>query len=769
MRFGSICSGIEAASVAWKPLGWEAAWFAEVDIAASGVLAHRFGATAPVHPLPGSEAKLKRVQWGDQITNWGDMTKLPEAVRSGAAEAPDVLCGGPPCQSYSIAGRRAGLADDRGQLTLSFVELADAIDERRAARGEQPCIVFFENVLGILSSKDNAFGCFLADLAGEDLPLEPAGKRWTNAGVVLGPQRAVAWRVMDAQYAGLAQRRQRVFVVASARAGFDPAAVLFEFEGVRRDSAPSRETGQDVAGTLAARTDGGGFPGTDEACSGYVQPVEPSGVIAMAHGQGGAEISEERCPTLTCNHEAPIAAIPILEAGARTGVSTTDVRAGIGIGIGTDGDPMFTLQAGKQHGVAVFDPNQITSPTNASRPTPELCHTLPATPNGPIAFSCKDYGADATNDLASTMRAMGHDGSHANAGGQLAVCIHGTQDPIIGVEHAHALGRNSGQENAVCVTGEITHTPVRKCSVEGCGEKVHAHGMCASHAHRLRRHGDPLAGRVKEGEPLAFLKAAVCSETDECIIWPYAKLVTGYGTIQLGGKTTRVHRASCQMAHGDPEWEALDCAHSCGVRLCVNPRHLRWTTREGNMRDAIKHGTTTRGERHAHHVLTETDVICIDERLSCRDTHQSIADDFGVSRNTITDIAKGKNWAWLTGRGQPIVPDTTMAVRRLMPVECERLQGFPDGWALVPTSKVSKKGQWDARMDTKGNFVEIDGEMWNVSADGPRYKQLGNSWAVPCVRWIGERIAAHIAELDADMGKSTSEEQDPFLTWLLAA
>lgn len=715
MRFGSICSGIEAASVAWNPLGWKAAWFAEVDIAASGVLAHRFGATAPVHPLPGSEAKLKRVQWGDQITNWGDMTKLPEAVRSGAAEAPDVLCGGTPCQSYSIAGRREGLSDDRGQLTITFVELADAIDERRAARGEQPCVVFWENVPGVLSSKDNAFGYFLADLAGEDLPLEPAGKRWTNAGVVLGPKRAVAWVVKDAQYFGLAQRRQRVFVVASAREGFDPAAVLFEFEGVRRDSAPSRETGQDVAGTLAARTDGGGFPGTDKACSGYVQPVAssvkwPAEIAPTLNAHFGEKLGLED------QHinggaglfvPAPIAAIPILEAGARTGVSTTDVRAGIGIG--SDGDPMFTLQAGKQHGVALS-----------------------------VALRGREGGATAElgDDVAGTLRASGGGGDKPHV-----LCVHGTQDPIIGVEHAHALGR----ENAVCVTGEITHTPVRKCSVEGCGEKVHARGMCASHAHRLRRHGDPLAGRVKEGEPLAFLKAAVCSETDECIIWPYAKLVTGYGTIQLGGKTTRVHRASCQMVHGYPEWEALDCAHSCGVRLCVNPRHLRWTTREGNMRDAIKHGTTTRGERHAHHVLTETDVICIDERLSCRDTHQSIADDFGVSRNTITDIAKGKNWAWLTGRGQPIVPDTTMAVRRLMPVECERLQGFPDGWTEVPVAG-------------------------KPAADGPRYKQLGNSWAVPCVRWIGERIAAHIAELDSEVRVPVMESHtEPFITWLLAA
>ena len=249
MRYGSVCSGIEAASVAWHNLGWTPAWLAEVDIAASAVLAHRLGATAPCFPVEGSEKSLKRIQFGERIINWGDMTRLPEAVRTGAAEAPDILCGGTPCQAYSIAGKREGLSDPRGQLTLKFVELADAIDDIRIGRDEQPCVVFWENVPGVLSSKDNAFGCFLADLAGEDVPLEPPGKRWSDAGVVLGPKRAIAWRSLDSQFFALAQRRRRVFLVASAREGFDPASVLLEFDGLRRDTAPSREAGEDIAGT----------------------------------------------------------------------------------------------------------------------------------------------------------------------------------------------------------------------------------------------------------------------------------------------------------------------------------------------------------------------------------------------------------------------------------------------------------------------------------------------------------------------------------------
>ncbi|EPS1928991.1 phage N-6-adenine-methyltransferase [Enterobacter hormaechei] len=239
MKYGSVCSGIEAASKAWEPLGWKPAWFSEIEPFPSAVLAHHW----------------------PKVTNLGDMTKIADAVRTGGVEAPDVLVGGTPCQAFSIAGLREGLSDDRGQLTLSYVELANAIDAKRRERGEQEAIIVWENVPGVLSSKDNAFGCFLAGLAGESSELQPAGGKWTHAGCVSGPERVIAWRVLDAQFFGVAQRRRRVFVVASARKGFDPAEVLFEFDSVRRDTAPRRETQKAVA-ALTAR--GVGTCGADD-------------------------------------------------------------------------------------------------------------------------------------------------------------------------------------------------------------------------------------------------------------------------------------------------------------------------------------------------------------------------------------------------------------------------------------------------------------------------------------------------------------------------
>lgn len=225
----SVCSGIEAASVAWHRFGWKPVLFAEIEKSPSLVLAHHY----------------------PDVPNVGDMTRLPQMILSGEAETADILCGGTPCQAFSYAGLRQSLDDARGNLSLTFCEIANAIDTTRASEGKEPAVIFWENVPGVLRTKDNAFGCFLAGLAGEDLPLVPSGEKWSNAGVVLGPKRTVAWRILDAQYFGVAQRRRRVFVVASARKGVDPAAILLELEGVRRDSAPSREPWQRVANDVA--------------------------------------------------------------------------------------------------------------------------------------------------------------------------------------------------------------------------------------------------------------------------------------------------------------------------------------------------------------------------------------------------------------------------------------------------------------------------------------------------------------------------------------
>ena len=193
MRYGSVCSGIEAATMAWHSLGWVPSFFSEIEAFPRAVLEHHYP-EVPVH---------------------GDFTTIG-ADQYGSI---DLLVGGTPCQSFSIAGLRKGLDDDRGNLALEFLRLAQR---------KQPKWVVWENVPGVLSSNGGRdFGSFLGAL------------------VELGY--GFAYRVCDAQWWGVAQRRRRVFVVGYLGGWRRPAAVLFEREGLFGNSPPSREEGEKVA------------------------------------------------------------------------------------------------------------------------------------------------------------------------------------------------------------------------------------------------------------------------------------------------------------------------------------------------------------------------------------------------------------------------------------------------------------------------------------------------------------------------------------------
>ena len=200
---GSVCSGIEAASIAWQPLGMEFEWFSEIAEFPSLVLAEKYPA----------------------IRNIGDMREIPDQIDRGEVPAPDLICGGTPCQAFSLAGWKNGLNDDRGNLTLKFVDIVNANDQKRRREGKAPSIVFWENVEGVLTDKTNAFGCLVSSLAGFDSAIE--GKRWPNAGVIHGPQRNVGWRVLDAKFFGLPQQRRRLYLIAGGK-DFFPENVLFE-------------------------------------------------------------------------------------------------------------------------------------------------------------------------------------------------------------------------------------------------------------------------------------------------------------------------------------------------------------------------------------------------------------------------------------------------------------------------------------------------------------------------------------------------------------
>lgn len=260
LRFGSVCSGIEAASVAWKPLGWSCSFVSEIEPFPCAVLAHHY----------------------PDVPNLGDMTKITEAdlARCGPI---DLLVGGTPGQSFSVAGLRAGMADPRGNLALVFLALLG----RTRARW-----VVWENVPGVLSSNGGRdFGAFLGGLG-------QLGYGW-------------AYRVLDAQYFGLSQRRRRVFVVGCLGDWRGPVAVLFERESLRGNPAPSRETGARVAASLTRGADSGGrggyagrrqeddvnLVGCLDANSGGPDDNDAQRGLLVAH----AVACHETCPSLTAN------------------------------------------------------------------------------------------------------------------------------------------------------------------------------------------------------------------------------------------------------------------------------------------------------------------------------------------------------------------------------------------------------------------------------------------------------------------------------------
>lgn len=166
-----------------------------------------------------------------------------------------VICGGTPCQAFSVAGKRGSLSDDRGNLALTFNNLCNAIDDLRSNAGKEPAIIIWENVCGAINTDDNAFGCILAGMAGSDAPLVPVGEqRWTNAGVVVGPRRAVSFRVLDSQYFGVAQRRRRVFAVAigGARKWAAPQALVPFQKSLPRNPKTRESSGEGSPGNAGA-------------------------------------------------------------------------------------------------------------------------------------------------------------------------------------------------------------------------------------------------------------------------------------------------------------------------------------------------------------------------------------------------------------------------------------------------------------------------------------------------------------------------------------
>jgi DNA (cytosine-5)-methyltransferase 1 len=299
IKYGSVCSGVEAATVAWHSLGWQPQWFSEIEKFPSAVLKHHY----------------------PSVPNRGDMTNFKEWPD----EPIDVLVGGTPCQSFSVAGLRKGLDDPRGNLMLTYLAIAAKY---------RPKWLVWENVPGVLSS--NGGLDFASLLRG------------------MGELRyGFAYRVLDAQYFGVAQRRRRVFVVGYLGSWQRAAAVLFERDSLQGNPAPRREKGEKVADTFTVGANQySGFNGEPVAqclttrTGSAFDPFMETMPIAFSSKQQSMKTSDNVANTLGANDYKEPQAVAI--QNATRGASQN------GLGITTDG-PMYTLDVGSQHAVA-FQP-----------------------------------------------------------------------------------------------------------------------------------------------------------------------------------------------------------------------------------------------------------------------------------------------------------------------------------------------------------------------------------------------------------------------------
>lgn len=293
-KFLSVCSGIEAVSVAWDPLHFEAVAYSEIEPFPSAVLAHHY----------------------PDVPNLGDMTQYANWTLPSI----DLLAGGTPCQSFSVAGKRGSLNDDRGNLCLTFCEIANRFN---------PQWILWENVPGVLNTMDNAFGCFLGKLCGASDSIPPAeGRKHAPCGVVAGPQRTVAWRTLDAQWFGVPQRRRHLFVLAGRGPGnwACPDALLPLAESLPGYFTPGCKARQKTSPGTGTRPegshwDGGSHPPLDARKSGVglsdqelfaqrgaclVRDVSPTVTAKWAKGSGGPEGDE--CQNLIISQETRLPA-----------------------------------------------------------------------------------------------------------------------------------------------------------------------------------------------------------------------------------------------------------------------------------------------------------------------------------------------------------------------------------------------------------------------------------------------------------------------------
>jgi DNA (cytosine-5)-methyltransferase 1 len=476
MRYLSVCAGIEAASVAWHPLGWQPAAFSEIEPFPRAVLTQRW----PGVPLHGDFTTIGADQYGPI----------------------ELVVGGTPCQSFSIAGLRGGLGDDRGNLALEFLRLAQRT---------RPRWLVWENVPGVLSSNG---GRDLGSILGG---LGELGYGW-------------AYRVLDAQHFGIPQRRRRIFVVGYLGDWRRAAAVLFERHSLSGNPAPRRETRQAAAASLRASAGKRGGIQDQSGAEGLVSAhrmvafgeYDDDGSASALKARDWKDATDLIAHTLRAEHDAS-------EDGSGRGTPLVPVDF-----VPETADPLTANEAstytheGKgnfrvRNVVAIQEravsENPAAGPDGAGFRADGKAYTLEArTVPQAVAFSAKDSGADASEDLSPTLRAGGHSGSHANGGVMPAVAINENQQGAVWEsETCQALNKGGGKPGqgyaATMVGSQVRRLTPRECErLQGFPDDytlVEFRGKPAADGPRYKALGNSMAVPVMRwiGERIAMVDA----------------------------------------------------------------------------------------------------------------------------------------------------------------------------------------------------------------------------------------------------------------------
>ena len=624
MRYGSACSGIEAASAAWHHLGWQPVFFSEIEPFLRAALAARWPGV-PIH---------------------GDFT----TIEKDTYEPIDLLVCGTPCQDFSVAGLRAGLAGERGFLTIEFVRLAERL---------RPRWLVWENVPGVLSSDDGrAFGLFLGALG--------------ECGY------GIAYRVLDAQHFGVPQRRRRVFLVGYLGDWRPAAAVLFERESLRGDTAPRRAEGKRTPGGAEGSPDlcvaaplgaGDGPRGwrNDLDQGAFIPIANPLGAKADCGWRGDLDNDtfvtghfEQNSMggrgTLGWNDgEQPLR--PVKPQGDHQMIVTHSLRA----------EGFDASEDGTGRGVPLI-PVQCNG-GNVGTDLPSLrAGNGHLTGGGPaIAF---DTYNQTTSETVQTLRDP--NGTFGDALPAVAVPIQSVQS--VREKKQNGIGIGADGDEMFTLTGRDQHAVaygIRSDAARGGAAKTPSPD--AEGRVRLR---DPGMGVYEDLAPTvdAGLPHAVAFDARQSDVLQYGdgtgpldtdghSIAVAFDTTQITSKLNRSHPKA-----GDP-------CHPLAV---------------GQHPPAVAYGISS---------------DCID-RSGEGDGSAAERAGLGIVADASPSIRARPN----NGVAQ------AMSVRRLTPVECARLQGFPDDYL-----DITYRGK--------------------PAADGPKYRALGNSMAVPCMRWIGERIA----------------------------